>query len=67
MPTPSNPTATQPPSYEEKARTAQDALDEQARAVEQQRNLHDTVTQAFIRHKDNPPVSGDCVIDSNED
>jgi hypothetical protein len=43
-------------------RQGQDALDEQNRAVQQQRNLHETVTQAFIPHQENPPVSGGCVI-----
>ena len=66
MPTPSDPTAVPERSHDEMVRQGQDALDEQNKAVQQQRNLHDAVTQAFIPHKDNLPVSGDCVIDGDE-
>jgi hypothetical protein len=66
LPTPSAATAIQPKTYEEMVNTAQAAIDEQNKAVQQQRDLHDAVTQAFIPHKDNPPVSGDCVIDRDE-
>ena len=42
---------------------AQAGLDEEARAVQQQKDLHETVTQAFIPNKGVPPVSGDCVLE----
>jgi hypothetical protein len=63
MPTPSDGTSKPARSYEEMTRQGQDALDEQNKAVQQQRSLHDAVQQSMIPHKDNPPVSGDCVID----
>jgi hypothetical protein len=66
MPTPSDPTAVPEPSHDEMVRQGQNDLDEQARAVQQQRNLHDAVTQAFIPHKGVPPVSGDCVLDNEK-
>jgi len=63
MPTPSDATAVPARSYEERVRQGQAALDEQNRAVDEQRALHEAVAQAFIPHKQNPPTSGDCVLD----
>jgi hypothetical protein len=67
MPTPSDPTAIQPKSYAEMAKAAQASLDEQARAIQQQRDLHETVTQAFIPNKGVPPVSGDCILEERDE
>jgi len=63
MPTPSDPTAVPERSHDEMLGTGQEALDEQNRAIERQKAQHNETQQAMIPHKDNPPVSGDCVID----
>jgi hypothetical protein len=45
---------------------AQSAIDEQNKAVDKQRALHEAVTQAMNPKKPLPPTSGDCVLDDEQ-
>jgi hypothetical protein len=66
LPTPSDPTAVPERTRDEMVRQGQNGLDEQNRAVEQRKREFEQLQQAFIPNKENPPVSGDCVIDRDE-
>ena len=62
MPTPSDPIAIQPKTYDEMTNAAQAALDEAARAVEEQKARFEEYQQAVNPHEGVPPVSGDCIL-----
>jgi hypothetical protein len=63
MPTPSDGTPVPDRTHDEMVRQGQDAIDAQNKAVDEQRNLHETVTQSFIPNRGVPAVSGDCVLE----
>lgn len=62
MPTPSDPTAVPARSHDEMVRQGQNDLDAQNQAVQQQRDLHESVQQAMIPNEKMPPTSGDCIL-----
>ena len=63
MPTPSDATAVPERSHDEMVRQAEDALNEQNRAIEQRKADFEQLQQTVIPNRGVPPVLGDCPED----